>query len=388
MKIIHICLTGGYTENSNYQENYLTKFQALSGNDVYIITTQYCWHENIWEICKKTEYYNTYGVYIIRLPYKWNLPYKINTYLGVFSGLYPKLKEIGPDLIFIHNLQFQDIKLIKKYKKNYPEVEIVADNHSDFSNSARNWLSKNILYKFYWRNIAKSIEPYVKKFYGVIPARVDFLKNVYLISPQKTDLLMMGADDDLVYKVSDGKAKEEFRKKYHIEKDDFLIITGGKIDSFKKQTLLLMEAVRNILDSRVKLCVFGSIEKNMQKDVERYCTDLKIQYIGWIKPEETYKVFSAADLVVFPGRHSVFWEQVAGMGIPMICKYWEGTTHIDVGGNVRFLKKDSAEEIQDLVQHLVECPDEYQKMLKAAKEKGMERFSYKKISERVIAVSL
>ena len=42
----------------------------------------------------------------------------------------------------------------------------------------------------------------------------------------------------------------------------------------------------------------------------------------------------------------MFWEQVAGMGIPMVCKYWEGTTHVDCGGNVKFLYRDSVEEIK------------------------------------------
>ena len=72
------------------------------------------------------------------------------------------------------------------------------------------------------------------------------------------------------------------------------------------------------------------------------------------------------------------------MGIPMICKYWEGTTHVDVGGNVIFLKQDSVEEIQSILQYLLTNPGEYQKMLDVACGKGKEKFSYKEISRKAI----
>ena len=52
---------------------------------------------------------------------------------------------------------------------------------------------------------------------------------------------------------------------------------------------------------------------------------------------QSYNLFSAADLVVFPGRHSVYWEQVVAIGTPMVVKYWDGTTHIDIGGNCMYL---------------------------------------------------
>lgn len=42
------------------------------------------------------------------------------------------------------------------------------------------------------------------------------------------------------------------RNKLGISKDDFLIVTGGKIDEWKTQTLLLMEAVHNIDRNDIK----------------------------------------------------------------------------------------------------------------------------------------
>lgn len=78
------------------------------------------------------------------------------------------------------------------------------DNHSDFSNSARNWLSKNVLHKIVWRTMAKN-RTICKKFYGVLPARVDFLIDVYNLPKEKCELLVMGADDDLVKRTKSQK---------------------------------------------------------------------------------------------------------------------------------------------------------------------------------------
>ena len=384
MKIVHVCLTGGYTEGINYQENYLTKYQAKEGHDVYIITTQYCWHKNVWGSCYESGYINEFGVRVIRLPYKYKLPYKINTYLGVFKNFIKALECINPDIVFVHNLQFQDIRKLKSYFKCHPNVIMYADNHSDFSNSARGFLSRNLLYKVYWRRCAQSVTKIFRRFYGVLPARVDFLMDIYKLPKEKCELLVMGADDDAVEAVKENNAREKIREKYGIKDDDFCIVTGGKIDSFKTQTLTLMEAVRDIDNPKLKFLVFGSIEDSIKNRFDSLCDGTKIQYMGWAKGNQSYEFFSAADLAVFPGRHSVYWEQVAGMGIPMICKYWEGTTHIDIGGNVIFLKDDSIESLEYSIKDVVNSPSKYHAMENIAKSKKRKLFSYRNISRKAI----
>jgi homotetrameric cytidine deaminase len=165
--------------------------------------------------------------------------------------------------------------------------------------------------------------------------------------------------------------------------DDFLVMTGGKIDMAKQQTVLLMQAVNRLSSPKVKLLVFGSVVPELKDKVLANCSD-RVQYIGWIASEQTYAYFSAADLAVFPGRHSVLWEQVAGLGIPMACKYWDGTTHVNVGGNAVFMHEDSADEMLRILSDLTENPEKYRKMKAAAQENGMNVFSYDAIAKRSI----
>lgn len=227
----------------------------------------------------------------------------------------------------------------------------------------------------------KKIEPYVKKFYGVLPARVDFLIDVYNLPKEKCELLVMGADDDLVKKNEKPEIRKKIRKQYNISEQDFLVMTGGKIDAFKTQTFLLMEAINEIKNQNVKLIVFGSVDENLKSKVNQLVDGEKVQYIGWVDANESYALFAAADLVVFPGRHSVFWEQVVGQGIPMVVKYWRGTTHVDVCENVKFLYNDSKEEIKETISEIMQ-DDVYDKMKKNAIN-ASKQFRYSDIAKEV-----
>lgn len=384
MKIVHLCLGCFFPDGYSYQENMLPKFHKQLGHDVEVIASLVTFDkEGKGTFLEKGSIYqNEYDIKVTRLDYK--KPLKMYRKLKRYIGTYEVLEKANPDVLFIHGCQFMDMDVVVKYIRKCPNIRVYVDNHADFSNSGTNWISKNFLHKGVWRHTAHIIEPYTKKFYGVLPARVDWLVNMYKLSKDKCELLVMGADDEKVAEACNPECRNGIRSKYGINENDFLIVTGGKIDAAKVQTLLLMDAVAQIINPKVKLIVFGSVTPDLQEQVEKRCVEGKVLYIGWIKSDDSYKYFAAADLVVFPGRHSVFWEQVAGLGVPMICKYWEGTTHVDLGGNVEFLKEDSVAEIKGKIEELIRCPEKYKQMKAIAAEKGMETFSYKKIAERAL----
>lgn len=381
MRILHICVTGPYTDGFNYQENMLTKCQIKAGHEVYIIASQWEWSKGgkIEKHKGDSEYVNADGVCVKRLPIKGDKDvfYRYKRFLGFYN----ELEKIEPEVIFVHNLQFFDIDRIAKYAKTH-SVKIFADNHADFSNSARSKLAVTF-YKIVWRYMAQMIEPYTTKFYGVLPARVDFLKDVYKLPAEKCELLVMGADDEEVERAGTIENQQKVRNDLGIAKDDFLIVTGGKIDEWKTQTLLLMDAVKKIDNDKVKLLIFGPVSEGIKAKFDDILDKQKMRYISWANTKQSYDCFAIADLVVFPGRHSVYWEQAAGQGKPMICKYWKGTTHIDVGGNVIFMKKDDISEITSILEDIIYDRNKYNIMKNVAESKAMHEYSYMSISRKV-----
>ena len=143
-----------------------------------------------------------------------------------------------------------------------------------------------------------------------------------------------------------------------------------------------MQAIHKIENDKLKLIVFGSVAPELKEKVENLTNGNRVQYIGWVNANDSYPLFAAADLAVFPGRHSVFWEQVVGQGIPMIVKFWDGTTHVDCGGNVGFLYQDSVEEIKEKIESIMDKKNYFN--MKIAAEKASKIFKYSEIAKKSI----
>lgn len=382
MKIIHLCLCGPFTDKALYQENLLTKYHKKLGHDVSIITSQYTWN-NKGEIVKvkSRTYYNEHGVKVIRLPSE-EIPF-LN--FKLYKNLYKSIENEKPDILFMHGIQFLNLKQVIKYVKKHTNVRLFVDNHADVINSARNWLSRNIQHKIIWKHYAKIIEPYTTKFYGVSTPSVNFLKEIYQITDEKIELLPLGVDDEKVEKVKNPYISKKIREKHSIKPSDFLIMTGGKIDNNKTQTLLLMQAIREMKITNIKLIIFGSIIPELKNKFNKLL-DENIIYVGWLDSDDIYKYLNSADLVVFPGLRSVLWIQAIGLGKPCVFNYIGPgiTDDVDLGGNCIFLYENTVEEMKKVITEIVNNKNLYEQMKNVASTKGMSTFSYKKIAEKSI----
>lgn len=385
MKVVNIALNGLYTDGFTYHENLLPKYHKKNGYEVHIIASEYIYNQNGQEEKYKgpKEYIDENGIYIHRLPVKKDR--KISYRFKRFEGVYELLEKIQPDIIFCHLFQFIDIKEIVRYKKEHKYIKLYLDNHSDFFNSAHNWISKYILHGLIWRYYAQKALPFIEKFYGVLPARVEFARKVYGITNDKLELLVMGADDELVKKASAPEVRANVRKKNNIQVTDFLIMTGGKINQYRPETLNLMKAVKQMETTNIKLLIFGSVDESLKEEFDALCEVSNISYVGWLKSDETYDYIAAADLMVFPGLHSVMWEQSVAQGIPCIFRKIAGVTHVDLGGNAMFLSDTSVEELMKCIKKIKDNPEYYNQMKLVAQEKGLKTFSYMSIAKKSIS---
>ena len=359
--ILNICLTGPYSDGFAYQDNLLPKYQRRLGHRVVVIAPAWRWsRDGSLEHIVPSRYADKDGVEIVRIENDQgkSVEYRFKTY----RELKALLLEYAPDIIFLHGLQIRDSATVARYVRKHSGVRLFVDNHADESNSATNWLSKNVLHRVVWKHYAKILEPLTEMFWGVLPARVDFLVKYYGVPRKKCDLLVMGADDDEVARASNPSVCKLIRARLGFSADDFVVVTGGKIDPAKTPTFLLMDAVRS-LGGRTKLLVFGPVDPALQGEFDCRREDGRIVYVPWADSSESYDYFATADAVCFPGRHSVYWEQAAAMGKPLIVKRWRGTEHVDICGNVIFLDKDSADEIRAAI-------------IKVSLEKGIEGGMY------------
>lgn len=379
MKIVHLMLANYYIDNFSYQENMLPKYHKKQGYDVEIITYLFTFDETGQGVylTEPQSYINEYGIPVTRLAFKEK---KFSRRFRVYDGLYNCLEKSCPDILFIHGLQFVDIREVVRYLRRHRGVVTYVDNHADFNNSAQNLISKYFLNGVIWNHCAHIIEPYTKRFYGVTPARVEFLRKAYNLPKDKIELLPLGADDDQVKANIAQNVRTERRKELSLTDKDILIVTGGKIDCNKPETIILMEVVNKLNIDNVKLIVFGSVTEQLQERFKNAISD-KVIFVGWRKPEEIYREFAAADIVMFPGLHSVLWEQAVAMGKPCVFRKIEGFNHIDLGGNCLFFKEIDENGIKKTVLEAINYKSELEKV---AKKKGIKYFSYAEIAKRSI----
>lgn len=347
MKIVNISLAAPYNEGWGYQENLLTKWQKRIGNDVTLITTRF-------ESRKSDDHYNkvsaiTYtnddGVKIIRQ--EWLLDIWACRILHMYKNLYKTIEKEKPDFLFIHACQFLDAFKICKYLKNNPNVLAVCDNHADFTNSAKSLFPK-LLHKTLWKITAKKLAKQVKMFYGVLPARCDFLHDVYGVDSKQIDLLFMGADNEVI---NESKSNINIiKERLNIDSHYINFVSGGKFDHYKKEIVNLMKAINNL--DNVHLYIFGSIGDEIAVEFESLLSN-KITYAGWLNQTDSYALIQACDFAFFPGRHSVIWEQCVALGIPVIVKNHKGTNHININNNCLFLDDISILNIQKTLSDII-----------------------------------
>ena len=360
----------------------MAKFHRQDGHEVFLIANEWTFDSR----GKRTktaenDYVNEDGVCVIRIK-------SASGIIGESLRIYPRfefiVKELHPDVLFVHGCQFWSLRSIIPYLEENKNIKVYIDNHADYSNSAKSWISKNILHGLIWRKCAQRIEPYTVKFYGVLPARVDFLKEMYGLPSEKCELLLMGADDEWIKEAASDEQKKRLRSACKFDDDDFIIVTGGKINTYRPETLQLMEAVAESIEPKIKLIVFGNVDSSLKDRFDEICKSPKIRYVGWKKAKDTYKYMAAANLVVFPGLHSVMWEQAVALGVPCIFRDIEGYHHVDLGGNALFVKDVTTKGLIEAIESVYLNPVAYERMKSVACKRGLNEFSYSKIARKSI----
>lgn len=387
MIVTHICLGCFYIEGWEYQENILPRKHRQLGLETSIIfssskeSKSFAHNEP-----SSLSYVNKDGIEVFFLEQKKKMGVRF------CQGLNQTLNRLHPDIIFVHGGQFMNLYEIVRYKRRNPKVKIFLDQHGDYYNMPlRYWPIKKLLgscvNKYFYGYWIRKTAALAEKVWGVTPWREQYLREVYKVPAEKVDLLVMGGDDDKIHLDRQQEIRREIRQKHDVKDDDILIVAGGKIDR-TKNFHLLFEALEKIERPDVKVILFGKPNEEMAPILEKFAAnDFRIRLIGWLDSSKVYDYFLAADLGVFPGTHSVLWEQACACGLPCLFKEWPGMKHVDVGGNCLFLERDSAEEISRAVENVFANESiQLKQMKKIAMEKATVCFSYKTIAKKAIGL--
>ena len=372
MNIVHIAPNAPFDDGWSYQENLLPKYQARLGHTVTLIVT-----DERRELSDTRMDFMSDGFRVIRKKVRL-FPFPRLRRVLQSLDVYGHLCELKPDLVFYHGLVSPTIRQVVDYRKRVnPDCVIVQDNHLDDNIGYDAATLKGFILKIMYSVLYKCTDRHITRVYGVTPWRRTYAERFFGVPASKTDVLMMGADDEQIDFAHRDEIRTRIRQRYGIGDDEFLIVTGGKIDA-KKKIHLLMDAVNRM--TGVKLIVFGSPTDDFAAEYRsRYSS--RIHDAGWIPSKISYEYFFAADLVFFPGQHSVLWEQACASKVPCVFGRWEGMDHVNNGGNAAFVDPVTVDEIEKTIRRLM-FTEEYREMERVARSAATDIYLYSGIAEK------
>lgn len=382
MKIVHVCLAAFYVDNYSYQENILPRYHKKLGNEVSIIASLETYSESgeLTYLSSPVSYLNEDEIPVFRIGYS-NIPFKKK--LRKYNGYYNLLEKINPDIIFMHGPQTFELINTKKFKNKYPDTKIIVDNHASSLNSANSFFSKYILHRFYYNLINKMAEKSIDKYFAVTPQCKNFLIDNYKINDEKIDMLYLGYEEtNLSFSEIENK-RSSVRKKYNIDSQSIVLITGGKITPNKKLDYVI-DVFDNIESPNVKLIVFGTFTNDSKNLESKLKSDSDVILLGWQSSEEINELLIAADIAFFPGSQSVIWQQAIGSGLVLIVAEEEDVQYLDSGGNVVFVSRESIEDGVKKIDSLINNKKRLNNLKQISKTLGKQKFSYSNIADKSI----
>lgn len=347
MKIVHIGLGNHFTEEMKYQDNELSEQNVRDGHEVLYISDAEKYENGRIVSTDYEDKILANGVRLIRLKYVYILTPFITDKIRAVKGLYNILREYKPDVILSHNIAYFSIIDVVKYKKKHQEVKLYADTHITAENSAKNWLSKFILHKIFYKSLIQYTLRYLEKYLYIGAKEKNFSIECYGVPECKMQFFPLGtriiADDE--YK----NARKKRRNELGIAPEELLLIHSGKINELKK-TDILIKAFHAVQSLKAKLVIIGVIEKKYEEKLFPIMNeDSRILCLGWKSGEELMEYLCAGDLYCQPGSVSATLQHAIGCHNAVLCNPNQTYKIMDEGN---FLWVESEYDIKNILESI------------------------------------
>ena len=301
MIVLHI--EDRFHPSMGYQLNFFAKYHQ-PGTQFYIITSDSL---NLWSSDHDTQKIKTEDrifeeenrVSIIRLKAWLTSGARSRVWL---RGLQKILREIKPDVLYVHGVESYSALRVILLRRRFKQCVICFDTHT-----LRNQFQTGIKFKLYlWilRGIvARKINKYRMKVFGTTPENVDILKKEYGIQTANVLYSPIGTDPG-TYRF-DLSWRKEMRHKYGFTEEDIVLAYTGKMN-MKKQPHLILKALKiaeHQISVKLQVVFIGSLSETYKPYLHEITftnKNIGLMILPAFPVNELYRIYSMADLAVFP----------------------------------------------------------------------------------------
>ena len=379
MRILHLCLSCFYIDGYNYQENNLPRINAEDGNEVRIIASTVTFKENNKiGFCEPKEYLTEYNVPILRLPYKKIGNQLLTNRIRCYPGLYGHIDSFSPDVIMSHGLSYWSLLDVIKYIQKHRNVKFYADTHTDYYTSGTNWISLNLLHRFYYKRIIHKALPYLDKYFYITEECKEFSIKEYKMPESLMEFYPLGGEyiEDSLYL----KYRENTRKQFNIH-DELLFVHAGKIEP-RKKTKELLNAFINVPNLHAKLVIAGSLDPEIQDTIMKLVDkDERIIYVGWKNSDDLIHLLCGGDLYCQPGKVSSIMQNAVSCRCPVMVFPYSCYTGGYNYGNEIFVKEEK--DIEDVFRRIISGDIKLNELRENSKRCAKELLDYRSLAARL-----
>ena len=379
MKILHCCLSQFYIDNYSYQENILPRVNKQMGHEVKIIasTETYLDNRNL-EYVEPSRYYTEDGIEIVRLPYRKALPHKFMRKIRSYKGVTKEIEKFSPDVILHHGVPAYELLTFARYKMKNPNIRLYVDSHEDFHNSARNFLSREILHRRFYKPIVQKALPYIDKILCVSLEVFDFLEQLYEIPRSIMEFYPLGGI--VVDGIEHQQRREKIRLDLGLGEDDVLFVHSGKMNR-KKRTEDLLRAFSAVKSKKLRLILIGNLDEEIEKNVKALISqDDRVSFIGWKTGNELIDYLCACDMYLQPGTQSATLQNAICTGCPVMLYPYESHRPY-LKDNGFFVQ--TVEDMIDVFLKIESNPSIIEDMRVASYKVAYDILDYKKLAARL-----
>lgn len=378
MKIVHV--EERFHSAMGYQGTYIAKYKNPE-DEVHFISSKSL---SIWNTTNEKEIFDVqdkileekYGVKIWRL----NPTFEIKTKYWVWlPKLKKKIKELDPDVIFLHS--FETLSTIRIILSSLPKKYlVVSDTHTLLNQRWNTWRFK--FYDFFLRRILAPAanRKNVILFYTAEENRL-IIENIYKIKKENVFSLLIGTSFSDFY--FDNESRVRLRNEFGISSNGKVLLYTGKFNDRKKPHLILsaLALIENQIKDHLYVIFIGAKDKTYYDKFFKYDFKnhkVKIIILDAIPSNELYKYYSMGDFAVFPAENTLSSLDSQACKLPVIMEDdFTNCERLKKGGLV--FQKNNMADLGEKILKLLNDPA----LLKTLREDGYnymkERYDYKKI---------
>jgi len=302
MRIAHLCLSNWYIDGLAYQENELIRQHVSDGHEVLVLASTEVQKQGRLEYTSPGSFTGPEGAKVIRLPYR-SLPRKLAAKARSYPGVYEHLSAFRPDAILFHGTCAWEVMTAARYARENPDVLFYIDSHEDHYNSARNFISREILHRRFYRYCLQRALPAARKVLCVSTETMDFCERTYDVPRGQLEFYPLGGRP--ISDVEYTERRRRGRSALGVAADDIVFVQSGK-QTVRKKLIESLEAFSKAAPPNAKLFIIGSIADDIREPAMKLLDATpNAQFIGWKSPEEVTDILCACDVYLQPGTQSV-----------------------------------------------------------------------------------